>query len=120
LINQNTLLFQTTLKSTDKGCIAGKDQRNGALAFARSLLNDQDWFEELWSKRQAISNKQTLFIWGMKDPAIKPHFLDKFQGEFKNSAELRLETCGHFPQEEQSEEVIAAIMNFVKDNTNNR
>jgi pimeloyl-ACP methyl ester carboxylesterase len=98
---------------------AGKTQRNGALAFARSLLNDQDWFEELWSKRKEISNKPTLFIWGMKDPVIKPHFLDKFQREFKNSAEIRLETCGHFPQEEQSEEVIAAIMNFVKDNKTN-
>src|SRR5687768_17412986 len=41
-------------------------ERNGPLAFARSLLNDQDWFEELWEKREKISNKPTLFIWGMK------------------------------------------------------
>jgi haloalkane dehalogenase len=33
---------------------ANKNQRNGALAFARSLLEDQDWFEELWYKRQVI------------------------------------------------------------------
>lgn len=56
---------------------ADKTQRNGALAFAKSLLNDQHWFDELWNKRQYISCKPTLFIWGMKDPVIKPHYLKK-------------------------------------------
>ncbi len=93
---------------------ADKTQRNGALAFAKSLLNDQDWFEELWDKRQAISNKPTLFVWGMKDPVIKPHYLEKFQSGFRNSKTIRLETSGHFPQEEQPEIVAKEIMDFLK------
>src|SRR5690606_5680244 len=80
-----------------------KTQRNGALAFAKSLLNDQDWFEELWNRRQSISNKPTLFLWGMKDTVIKPHFLNKFASGFTNSQTVKLETSGHFPQEEQPE-----------------
>jgi pimeloyl-ACP methyl ester carboxylesterase len=92
---------------------AGKTQRNGALAFAKSLLNDQDWFQELWDKRQAISDKPTLFIWGMKDPVIKPHYLDKFQNGFINSNTVQLETCGHFPQEEQPEMVTKSIFDFL-------
>lgn len=55
-----------------------KTQRNGALAFAKSLLNYQDWFEELWNRRRAITDKPTLLIWGMKGPVIKSHYLDKF------------------------------------------
>lgn len=94
---------------------ANKTQRNGALAFAKSLLNDQDWFESLWSKRKVISNLPTLFIWGMKDPVIKPHNLEKFQNDFKNSTTLKLETSGHFPQEEQAEKVSNAILDFLKD-----
>jgi pimeloyl-ACP methyl ester carboxylesterase len=93
---------------------ANKTQRNGALAFARSLLNDQDWFEELWNKRHVISKKPTLFIWGMKDPVIKPHFLEKFSSGFENSTAFRLETSGHFPQEEQPELVIESMLNFLK------
>lgn len=93
---------------------ANKTQRNGALAFAKSLLNDQDWFEELWNKRQAISNKPTLFIWGLKDPVIKPHYLDKFESGFTNSKTKRLETSGHFPQEEKPEIVAKEIMEFLK------
>lgn len=92
---------------------ADKTQRNGVLAFAKSLLNDQDWFEKLWNKRQAISEKPTLFIWGLKDPIIKPHYLDKFESGFKNSKTKRLETSGHFPQEEQPETVTKEIMDFL-------
>ncbi len=92
---------------------ANKTQRNGALAFAKSLLNDQEWFEELWNKRQIISEKPTLFIWGMKDAVIKPHHLAKFQSGFTNSTSLKLDTSGHFPQEEQPEKVIKTILNFL-------
>lgn len=92
---------------------ANKSQRNGTLAFAKSLLNDQDWFEELWSNRNSISNKNTLFIWGMKDSIIKPHNLDKFSNAFINPKILKLETSGHFPQEEQPEIITKAILKFL-------
>ncbi len=90
-----------------------RTQRNGALAFAKSLLNDQDWFENLWSKKESICNKPTLFVWGMKDPVIKPSYLEKFQSEFTNSKSIRLESCGHFPQEEQSTEVAKCMWDFM-------
>ncbi len=92
---------------------ANKSQRNGALAFAKSLLNDQDWFEELWQKRSSISNKPTMFIWGMKDDIIKPHYLEKFRSGFSNTQSLELETSGHFPQEEQPDDVAKTIKLFV-------
>jgi pimeloyl-ACP methyl ester carboxylesterase len=97
---------------------ADRIQRNGALAFARSLLNDQDWFESLWNKRHSISDKPTLFIWGMKDTILKPHFLDKFQSGFPNSKTIQLETCGHFPQEEQSDIVTKSIGDFLTEKKN--
>ncbi|WP_194778278.1 alpha/beta fold hydrolase [Pararhodonellum marinum] len=92
-----------------------KTQRNGALAFAGSLLNDQDWFEGLWNKRQAISNKRTLLIWGMKDPVIKTQNLEKFQSGFPLSKTVQLAAAGHFPQEEQPELVAKAILEFLTD-----
>ncbi len=92
---------------------ADKTQRNGAWAFAQSLLNDQEWFEDLWDKKEAISTKPTLFIWGMKDPVIQPRYLDKFVSGFPNSKTLRMEASGHFPQEEDPESVVKAIFNFL-------
>lgn len=91
-----------------------KSSRNGPLAFARSLLNDQEWFEELWNNKHTISEKTSLFIWGMKDPILKPHYLEKFISGFPNSMTIKLDTCGHFPQEEEPEKVSKAIVDFVK------
>lgn len=93
---------------------ANRTQRNGTLAFAQSLLNDQDWFEQLWNSRQAISSKPTLFVWGMKDPLIQPHYLKKFISGFENSTAIRLEACGHFPQEEQPDRMAESVVDFLE------
>ncbi len=93
---------------------ANKKQRNGTIAFAKSLLNNQDWFESIWNQRQTLINKPTLFIWGMSDPVIKPVYLDKFLSAFPNAETLKLDSCGHFPQEEQPELVEKAIFDFIK------
>ncbi|NOT74287.1 MAG: alpha/beta fold hydrolase [Cyclobacteriaceae bacterium] len=102
------------LKKQYTQAFANKTERNGALAFAKSLLNDQDWFESLWSKRQAISSKPTLFIWGMKDPVVKPKYLDKFLSGFTQTKVIKLEKSGHFPQEEESDKVSDSISSFLK------
>jgi len=113
----DTKLSKELLKQYTKP-FADRTQRNGALAFAKSLLNDQTWFEELWNKRQSISDKPTLLVWGMKDNVIKPHNLEKFQTGFSNCKTLKLDTSGHFPQEEQPEKVINAIFEFLTDKKN--
>ena len=106
-----------TLKQYTKP-FANKAQRNGTLAFAKSLLNDQEWFEEIWNRKQSISSKPILLIWGMKDPVIKPHYLDKFLNGFTNSKAIKLETIGHFPQEEQPDQVASEIKNLLTENKN--
>lgn len=92
---------------------ANKNERNGALAFANSLLNDQEWFEALWNQKHKIANKPVQFIWGMKDPMIKSHYLRKFESCFINSSTCELSSCGHFPQEECPEEVIECLQQFL-------
>jgi len=92
---------------------ADKTRRNGTLAFAHSLLHDQDMFETLWNKRAVLANKPVLFIWGMKDPVIKPHYLEKFLTGFPYAKVLRLAGSGHFPQEEEPEAVAGAVMRFL-------
>lgn len=94
---------------------ANASQRRGTLAFALSLLNDQEWFEALWTQKEVISQKPVLFLWGMKDPMIGPHHLEKFISGFPQSQAVRLDTCGHFPQEEEPAKVEEAIRDFMQD-----
>lgn len=91
-----------------------RSQRKGPLAFAHSLLNDQDWFEQLWQQRDSIKGIHTLFIWGMKDRVITSHYLDKFISGFTKATVVKLATCGHFPQEEEPQAVIDAMQQFVQ------
>lgn len=101
------------LKSQFTKPFSKKSERYGALAFAKSLLNDQTWFEEMWQSKNKISYKPTLFIWGMKDPVIKPHHLNKFLTGFTNHQVIKLDSCGHFPQEEETVAVSNAILQFL-------
>lgn len=93
---------------------ANSSQRNGALDFAKSLLNDQDWFEDLWNKRSTIQHLPVLFVWGMQDKFVKPAYLEKFVSGFTNTLVHTLPHCGHFPQEEHPEEVATFIEAFLK------
>jgi haloalkane dehalogenase len=83
------------------------------LAFAKSLLYDQDWFEQLWQRRHAISGKPTMLVWGMKDPVLPPKYLDKFRAGFPEARVERLAGSGHFPQEEQPGQVAECIHRFL-------
>lgn len=90
-------------------------ERNGPLAFARSLLHDQPWFQSLWEQVDILSSKPTLLIWGMKDPVIPPGYMEKFKAGFPIVHTLELERSGHFPQEEEPGKVAEAIRSFIRD-----
>lgn len=106
-------LSKKTVKQYTKP-FANHKQRNGALAFAKSLLNDQYWFEDLWGKRKIVSHKPVLFIWGMRDPVISSRNLEKFEEGFPESTTTKLNTSGHFPQEEEPAKVADAIRRFME------
>lgn len=90
-------------------------ERMGTLAFAKSLLNDQDWFESLWKQRELLDGRPVHFIWGMKDPIITPKNLEKFLTGFPRSSAYRLKSSGHFPQEEEPDKVSKAIRELMGD-----
>jgi pimeloyl-ACP methyl ester carboxylesterase len=89
-------------------------ERMGTIGFAKSLLNDQNLFEDIWNKKQALVFKPILFIWGMKDKYIGESYLEKFVNGFEHTTIRRLEHCGHFPQEEEPELVANEIRLFMK------
>ena len=88
-------------------------EREGTIAFAHSLLNDQGWFQQLWDMKKPIENKRTLFIWGIRDTILPPKYLRTFEAGFPKSSTIELE-AGHFPQEENSEQVSNTILQWAQ------
>lgn len=88
-------------------------ERMGTIGFARELVNAQDFFRNLWENRATITDKPTLFIWGMRDKFITSDFLQSFIEAFPHHHKVELPLAGHFPQEEEADAVTQAMLTFL-------
>ncbi len=87
--------------------------RKASIALPHYLMAGKHWFQKLWENRNIIQAKNTLLIWGLKDPAFGKHFLRKWQNLLPDSRSVSLVKAGHFPQECQSEMVTSQIKHFL-------
>lgn len=90
-----------------------KSERYGTLGFAKSLLNDQAFFETQLRRFEKISKKPFLLVWGMKDKFVGRGYFAKFKNLLPHAMTLEIESAGHFPQEEEPELVSKAIVDFL-------
>lgn len=77
-------------------------KRNGTIAFAKSLLHDQDYYASIGNKLIILKDKPVLIIWGMKDEFITEKHLLWMQEQFPESRVVRYDDAGHFVLEEKS------------------
>ncbi len=89
-------------------------QRRGQWVFARHILKDAPWFEALWKEREKLRNKPVLFLKGHKDMAFTKRNLRKWRRGFPDAWIRRITNAGHFPHEEEGEEVARYIDAFLK------
>ena len=95
------------------GPLATPDERMGAWGCARALLGAGPWYEQLWAQRHALREKPMLLVWGMKDPAFGPSYLDRWRREFPDAQVHAIPSSGHFVPEEASMEVAPLLEQFV-------
>ena len=55
-----------------------------------------------------------LIVWGEKDELIPLNHYKKFKRDFPNASTLLISDCGHIPQEEEPEQVLKAMIDFLK------
>jgi haloalkane dehalogenase len=88
-------------------------EREGPLGMAKGLSGSGSFFYDLWRRREALSDKPTLILWGMKDEACTPAALDRWKTVFPSAQVETFPECGHFVCEEQPNEVAAAVYLFI-------
>jgi haloalkane dehalogenase len=74
--------------------------RVATYAFAKELLQANDWWDRLWQQRNLLKDKLGLIFWGMKDTFVPPYELDKWIAAFPDARVIRCAEAGHFVQEE--------------------
>lgn len=79
---------------------------------AQALRGPAPHADRLWNARAALSDLPTLIVWGLRDPALKPHQLDRWRSALPQAQVVTLEV-GHWPQEEAPDQVLSAMRGFL-------
>jgi haloalkane dehalogenase len=80
---------------------------------AHALLASSPHFERLWSARAALQRLPALILWGERDPALRPHLLERWRHALPAARVVPLPT-GHWPHEEAPDAVLAEMRSFLE------
>ncbi|HLA42333.1 MAG TPA: alpha/beta fold hydrolase [Aggregatilineales bacterium] len=89
--------------------------RRGTWVFPRELLASRKWLASLWARRDALSDKPALIVWGMSDRAFKKADLERWQTMLPRNSLVWAET-GHFVPEEMGARLVPEIRTFMEHN----
>jgi len=91
------------------------DRERGLRALARGLLGASAYYTDLWRRRERLHGQPALVLWGLRDPAFRPHFLARWAELFGPEARVvRLPAAGHWPHEEAPEAVRQELLAFLE------
>ena len=86
------------------------DSRERVLfALAQSLLGSSAFFDSLWQRRARLTGTPLRLIWGLKDSAFPPYFLERWQQRFPHATTVAIPSAGHWPHEEEPAAVVEAL-----------
>ena len=90
------------------------EDRYSTWIYARELLKSKDWYQQLWEERSKIAHIPTLLVWGMQDKFFSPKVLEQWETVFSDAQIVRLKDGGHFIQEENGEDYVGAVEDFLQ------
>jgi pimeloyl-ACP methyl ester carboxylesterase len=88
--------------------------RQGPWGMAKGILGSSAWYESLWARRDRIVGKPTLVLWGLKDPAFGRDYLARWRSVLTDAEVVTLPAAGHFPQEEEPDEICRSVTAFLR------
>ena len=94
--------------------LANPADRTGCMVFPRQIVGSTAWLAGIWGKIGALRNTPTLIVWGMKDIAFREKELKQWQRAFPGARTVRLDTVGHYVQEEAPAELSRALAGFLQ------
>jgi haloalkane dehalogenase len=79
---------------------------------ARSLLGSRSHYAALWANRERLATIPALVLWGERDRAFTPEFLDRWRQALPQARIERVSDAGHWPHEERPDLVLEALQRF--------
>lgn len=94
--------------------------RTSVLVFPRQIPAGpegevSDFLGSLHDGLMSLRSRPIFIAWGMKDIAFLPHYLDElWLTDFPHAHVLRLADAGHFLQEDAHEQIVPALVEFLR------
>lgn len=85
-----------------------RHRRRAPWVLGCALAGSDPYYARLWARRDVLAALPTTLVWGTRDPAFGPGYLDRWR-QMLPSARVHLLEVGHFPQEEAPEAVLGAL-----------
>lgn len=92
--------------------LESRKDRKGCYVFPREIIQSSDWLDGLWTQRDRINTIPTTIIWGMKDIAFREKELNTWIENWPDAKVIRLDSVGHYPQEEAPDVVIKELKSW--------
>ncbi len=96
------------------------NSRVGVLAFPRDIPvgDDHPSTPTMGRIQDNLAQLQvpTMIIWAMHDPAIPPPLIDAWKNVYPHAEVHRLETASHYLQEDEPEQIVALLQDFLRRN----
>ena len=89
------------------------ESRTPLLDLAKALIGASSWYQQQWQKLDILSDKEWLILWGSKDEFITMDYLAKWKQRLPQAKTIEFD-CGHFVQEEKTEDSIKRIASFLE------
>ena len=89
-----------------------KQSRLSLLNIGKALVGSSDWYQNQWQHLDKLDDKAWLILWGEADQFITTEYLGKWKQRLPH-AKVKTFDCGHFVQEEKTDESISAIHDFM-------
>lgn len=89
---------------------ARRRERRSLHAMALALAGSNPFYENLWARRDELTDRINHIVWGERDPAFKARHLARWTQAFPNAQVVRLPEVGHFV----AEEAPAALVDVLK------
>ncbi len=82
--------------------------------FPREILQSRDFLAEVEAGIGKLADRPVLILWGNRDIAFRTSERTRFETIFPHHQTVVLDGAGHYIQEDATEEVVAAIMEWSK------
>ena len=94
--------------------LATPEDRTGCFVFPKQIIKSTPWLAQIWENISVLNKIPKLIVWGMKDIAFREKELKRWERAFPDARTIRLDSVGHFVQEESPDELADAVVAFLE------